>query len=100
MALRTRKNTLIASLRFKARVHGFTPAQVAKFEALYRAARSEAEQDEVTRAVDHQVFGWKTDTDAFSRVLQAASNIGELADEDEDEDPPSLKEGLARSTWR
>jgi hypothetical protein len=75
---------LITSLKAKALAHKLTPEQVDTFERLYRRARTTEEQDEVTRALDLSIHGWKTNSDAFSRVLQAASNIGELADTDDD----------------
>lgn len=95
--LRNRKNSLIASLKAKALGAKLTPEQVETFDRMYRAARTEAEQNEVTRALDLQIDGWRTATDGFSRVLQAASNIGELGD---DEDPPELTRALARSGWK
>ncbi len=95
--LRSRKNTLITALKAKALAANLSPAQVETFDRMYRAARSEAEQDEVSRALDIQMNGWKTATDGFSRVLQAADGIGELGDEAEDDDTPAMKEALARS---
>jgi hypothetical protein len=95
--LRARKNSLIVALKAKALVNDrLTPEKVQAFEAMYRAARSEGEQDEVTRALDLQAHGWKTGSDAYSRVLQAASDIGELGDDD-DEDTPEMKAHLARA---
>lgn len=93
---RSRKNMLIIALRARALAHNLTPEQVETFSKMYRGARTREEQDEVSRALDLQVNGWKTATDAYSRVLQSASDLGELCDQDE-EDPPGLKEGLARS---
>lgn len=97
MARRVRKYTMIASLRLKALAYKLTPEQVDTFERMYRRARNEAEQDEVTRAVNVQIDGWKTATNAFARVLQNASDLGELAD---DEDPPEMKAVLARASRR
>ena len=98
MALRARKRDLITSLHAKAIAYGFGPDQVDTFERLYRGARTEEEQNEITRALDFQTNGWKTGSDAFSRVLQAASDIGELGDEpDDDEDSPAMKAALERS---
>ena len=83
MALRSRKRSLIVALKAKAVAYGFTPEQVDTFERLYRGARSEREQDEITRALDLQANGWRTANDSFSRVLQAASGIGTLGDDDD-----------------
>jgi hypothetical protein len=94
--LRARKNALIAALKARAIAHHLTPEQVDTFERMYRIARTHTEQDEVSRALDFQVNGWKTGTDAFSRVLQAASDLDEFRDPDE-EDPPGLKAALLRS---
>jgi len=81
---RVRKTWLITALKAKALAHKLTSEQVETFELLYRRARTPQEQDEVTRALDLQIHGWKTNTDAFSRVLQSASNMGELADDEEE----------------
>lgn len=93
---RARKNSLIAALKAKALAYQFTPEQTATFERLYRAARTQTEQDQVTKAIEVQANGWRTGTDGFSRVLQAASDIGELG-EDEDEDDPAFKAILERT---
>lgn len=93
--MRGRKNGLISALKAKAVAAHLTAEQVDTFERLYRGAKSQAEQDEVTRALDLQINGWKTGTDAYSRVLQAADDIGEL--NDDDDDSPSMKAALARS---
>jgi hypothetical protein len=97
MALtRVRKRDLVAALKAKAIAHGLTAEQVDTFERLYRGARTPEAQNEITRALELQFDGWRTANDSFSRVLQAASGIGELGDDD-DEDPPKLKAALARS---
>jgi hypothetical protein len=91
---RERKNILIVSLKAKALAHRLSPEQVATFEQMYRSAKSQVEQDEVTRALDFQMNGWKTGTDAYSRILQAESDLDQLGDDD---DSPSMKAALARS---
>ena len=96
MGLRARKNSLIMALKARALAYKLTPEQVDTFDRMYRAARNQAEQDEVTRALDLQMNGWKTATDAFSRVLQAASDIGDLGDEDDD-DTPEMKLHIERA---
>ncbi len=93
---RARKNSLIAALKAKALAYNLPADQVEMFERLYRGARTQTDQDQVTRVLDEHLNGWRTRSDAFSRVLQAASNIGELADDD-DEDPPELKAHLERA---
>jgi hypothetical protein len=92
--LRRRKNSLIASLRLKALASHFEPEQTLMFERLYRAARTQEQQDEITKAIDLAMNGWKTATDGFARALQAASDIGELADDDEG---PELTAHLERA---
>jgi len=97
MALRVRKNALVTSLKAKALVYGLTPEQVDTFSRLYQGARTEEAQNEITRALDFQLNGWETAHDSFSRVLQTASGIGVLGEDEEDEDPPKLREALERS---
>src|SRR5271167_2828751 len=93
--MRGRKNSLIVALHARARISNLTPEQVDTFERLYRGAKSLAEQDEVTRALDLQTEGWKTGTDAYSRILQAESDLDELGDDDGF--TPAMKAALARS---
>ena len=96
MGIRTRKNTLIAALKVRALAAKMTPEQVTTFEQMYRRARSPEEQDQVLKALDVHLNGWKDGTDAWSRILQAENDQDFLSD-DEDEDPPALKAALARS---
>jgi hypothetical protein len=96
VGIRTRKNTLIAALKARALAAKMTPEQVATFERMYRAARTPEEQDQVSKALDVHLNGWKEGTDAWSRILQAQNDSDFLADE-VDEDPPALKAALARS---
>jgi hypothetical protein len=96
MGIRTRKNTLISALKMRALASKMTPEQVATFEQMYRRARSPEEQDEVTKVIDVHLNGWKTGTDAWSRILQAEDGRDFLSDDD-DEDSPALKAALARS---
>ena len=93
MGLRTRKNTLLLALKARALAVQMPKEQVETFERMYRACRTTAEQDEVSKALDTHMNGWKTGTDAWSRILQDDF----LSDEDDDEDPPALKAALARS---
>lgn len=96
MGIRDRKNLLIMGLKARALGGKLTPEHVATFEGMYRRARSNAEQDEVSKALDAHLNGWKTGTDAWSVLLQSGEDDSFLAD-DEDEDPPALKAALARS---
>jgi hypothetical protein len=96
MGIRDRKNHLILVLKARALGGKLTTEHVATFERMYRGARSEAEQDEVTKALDTHMNGWKTDTSAWSVLLRSGEDGGFLSD-DEDEDPPALKAALARS---
>jgi len=98
MGIRQRKNALITVLRAKKLAHKLTDEQFATFELMFRRAKTEAEQDQVSAVVDSFVNGWKTDTDAFSRLLRDANDFGDDAPlGEDDEDPPALKEALARS---
>lgn len=96
MGIQQRKNKLILALKGHALGGKLSKEQIDKFELRYRQARTEQDQDAVTADLKKALFGWHTAGDAFSRILRNASGIGDF-DEDEDEDPPSLKEALARS---
>lgn len=96
MGLRARKSQLILALRGQVVAKKLTQEQAATFEAMYRRCRDEREQDEVTKALHEILDGWKTGTDAHSRLLRNADDFGDTT-LDEDDDPPSLKAALARS---
>ena len=100
MGLRDRKRSLISSLKLKARVAKLTDEVTAAFELMYRRAKTEPEQDQVTVVVEGFLHGWKTDSDQFSRLLRDVNDFGDdapIGSNDEDEDPPALREALARS---
>lgn len=98
MGIRQRKNHLITVLKVRKLAHRMTDEQFQRFELMYRRAKTEAEQDQVTEALRVFTDGWKEGTDTFSRLLRDVNDIGESPfGEDEDEDPPALREALARS---
>jgi hypothetical protein len=97
VGIRARKNSLIAGLKVRALAVQMPKEQVDTFELMFRRARSEDEQNEVSKALDAHMNGWKTGTDAWSRILQASNDTDFLSGADEDEDPPGLKAALARS---
>ena len=74
------------------------PEVVAGFELMYRRARTAEEQDQVTAALAPQVEGWKTDDDAFSRLLRAATDMddGPFAEND-DRLSPEMEANIARA---
>jgi len=89
MGLRQRKNTLVLALKAHVIAKELDDEQFETFRLMYARARTESEQDQVTAVVRQHIDGWKTGTDRFSRVLQSVN-------EDEDDDPPSLKEVIAK----
>jgi predicted oxidoreductase len=95
MGLRERKNKLIVVLRAHVASKALTGEQAETFERMYRNARTPEEQDQVTAAVRHQLDGWKTEGDRYSRVLRDVFDVDSL--DEEDEDPPALTEALKRS---
>ncbi len=98
MGIRQRKNALILALQTKKIAHKLTDEQVARFEVMYRRAKTEAEQDQVTAAIESFTSGWKENSDAYSRLLRDVNDFGDdpvLGEEDED--PPALKAALERS---
>lgn len=95
MGVRQRKQHLIATLLAHKAGGRLTEEQRAAFEMMYRRCRTPEEQDQVTKAVHDAMEGWKTGTDRWSRLRQAAEGLD--LEEDEDEDPPALKAALARS---
>jgi hypothetical protein len=90
MGIRARKNHLILVLKARALGGSLTPEQVAKFELMYRRAVTVEEQDQVTKVIDDFMFGWKTGTDAYSRIRQAANGL-DIFEEDDDPLPPVLQ---------
>ena len=98
MGLRDRKNQLILALKAKKLAYKMTDEQASRFEQMYRRAGSQGEQDQVTAALDTFLNGWKEGSDAYSRLLRDVNEFGDDAPiGDEDDDPPALKEALARS---
>lgn len=65
-------------------------------EAAYRRARGPKDFDEVSRAMALAADGWKTDGDVYSHLLRNANDLEEL----EDDDPPALREALAKARVR
>jgi len=96
MGVQHRKNTLILALRGYALGGKLSPGQIAGFELRYRQAVTEADQDNVTADLHKLMDGWKTGTDAYSRLLRNASDLDDDFAE-EDDDPPELKAALAKS---
>jgi hypothetical protein len=89
--IRTRKQRLINVLKARTLGSRLTPAQIAQLELMYRRASSIEEQDQVTKALDNVLNGWRTGTDAYSLLLQ---------DDDpfEDDDlSPSLQTALDKT---
>ncbi len=97
MGIRKRKQTLILALKGKALGGSLDEQQVEAFSLMYGRAKTEAEQDQVTKALEDVLHGWKTGSDAYSRLRQAENGSDPLGDDDEDEDPPALKAALARA---
>ena len=99
MGFRDRKNQLILALKAKAIGHKMPKEHAERFELMFRRAKTEAEQDQVSAALDAFLNGWKKESDSFSRLLRDVNDFGDDAPigEAEDEDPPALKEALARS---
>ena len=97
MGLRHRKNLLITALKGRALGGKMKPAEIAQFELMYRRARTQEEQDQVTSALQHFLNGWKDDGDAFSRLLRAANDLDDFLDEDDDRLPPALEAAIARA---
>lgn len=92
MGIRDRKNHLLTVLKAHLRFGEISKDQADAFERMYRQARTAEEQDQVTAALKHQIDGWKTDSDRYSKVLRDV-----FEEPEEDDDPPSLKAALARS---
>lgn len=96
MGVQHRKNTLILALRGYGMAGKLTAGQLAGFELRYRQAVTEADQDVVTADLKKLMDGWREGRDAFSKVLRNASDLDDDFSE-EDDDPPALKEALAKS---
>ena len=70
-----------------------TVDQGQQFKAMYSRARSSDETAAVGIALHNLLDGWKSGTDLFSRLLQEGHDLNE----EDDDDPPALREALARS---
>jgi len=95
MGLRKHKQVLTLSLQLYQRVGLLTAEEAEGFRLMYARARTPAEQEQVRAALDHRFHGWKTEQDRFSKVLR-----DDVLGDDEDEDPPELREALERSRVR
>lgn len=96
MGIRNRKNLLITVLKARALATKMKPEEVAQFELMYRRARDEHEQDQVTAVLHQFLFGWKDGGDAYSKLLQTANDFDDLFEDDEDRLPPALEAAIAR----
>jgi hypothetical protein len=100
--VRARKNALIISLKTHLLARKLTKEEADGFELMYRRCRTEAEQDQITAALRHHLDGWKdagkggASGGAYAHLQRLRAGI-DLYSEDEDDDPPALKEALARS---
>jgi hypothetical protein len=98
MGIRNRKNLLITVMRARALAAKMQPQEVAGFELMYRRARTEKEQDQVTAAIKHFIHGWKDAGDDFSRLLRTATEFDDfLEDADSDGLPASIAAALGRA---
>lgn len=94
MGIRARKNLLLTVLRARAIGAKMKPEEVAQFELMYRRAKTEREQDQVTSALMHFIQGWKETDEDFGRLLRIATEYKDPFGEDEDELPPSILAAL------
>ena len=92
MGLRQRKQALVTALKGHVLAGLIDPKVAAEFEARYRAAHSELEQETIRQEVIHTVSGFKDNPQTTYDKLRSVT-----ADDDDDEDPPALKAALARA---
>jgi len=97
MGIRQRKNHLITVLRVHVRGGSLTEEQASLFEQMYRSARTESDQDQVTAAVKIQIDGWKSEMDRHSRVLRDVFDVEDRFEGEDKEDPPALKVALTKA---
>lgn len=95
MGLRETKQLLTLSLQLYQRVGLLTAEEAEGFRLMYARARTPEEQAQVKAVLDHRFYGWKTDQDRLSKILR-----DDLLGDDEDADPPKLREALERSRVR
>ncbi len=100
--IRARKNNLIVALKAFVLGGKLTQQEGDKFEEMYRRCRTEAEQDQVSAAMHHAMDGWKEAGNGgaaggvYGHLRRLKAGI-DLYTEDDDDDPPALKEALARA---
>ena len=98
MGIRARKQHLITVLRFKKLAYKMTEEQFSGFELMYRRAKTEPEQDQVTAVIEGFLNGWKTEHDTYSRLLRDVNDFGDnLPFGEDEEDSPAMKAALAQS---
>lgn len=100
--IRARKNALIITLKTYLLTRKLRKEEADAFELMYRRARTTQEQDEVTKALHHHLEGWKdagkgAAGGAYAHLQRLRAGIDLYSEEEEDEDPPALKEALARA---
>lgn len=71
------------------------PEEVAQFEVMYRRARTQEEQDQVSAALRHFIDGWRESDDAFSKLLKTAFDLDDRLDDDAL--PPALEAAIQRA---
>jgi len=96
MNKRKRKNLLIDVLRFRGLTTRMKPEEVAQFEVMYRRARTQEEQDQVSAALRHFIDGWRESDDAFSKLLKTAFDLDDHLDDDAL--PPALEAAIQRAS--
>ena len=94
MGIRARKNLLITVLKARAIGSKMQPEVVSQFELMYRRARTEKEQDQVTGALMHFIQGWKESDEDFARILRTATEYEDLFEDTDDYLPPSIAAAL------
>lgn len=101
--VRARKQGLISVVKAYFLGRKLTKEQADGFELMYRRARTEQEQDQVTAALHHTLDGWKdpgkggAKGGAYAHLQRLRAGIDLYSEDEEDDDTPEMKEALARS---
>jgi hypothetical protein len=90
MALRLRKRTFHLAIDGYVKCRALTEEQGTVFRAMYTRCRSPEEQEQVRKAVQEQLVGWKTGDTTWDRLLQ---NL----DEDDEDELPATAAALANT---
>ena len=77
-----RKNNLICSIKLQGKAARLEPERLSQFEEMLRRAKTFVDQDQVMKAFEEVINGWKHGNSIYDRLLQRRAGLRD--DEEED----------------